>query len=154
MTYGGKEAGEMYGGILQEPTTAWMIIMRAVEVERDDERRWVPITTGTTELSGQGMADYGIRERGRRTVEGETSGLDRRAANARNWWRRGGKSKRIEALRGEEVHAGRRSDRWGKWAVKAVVDVDISDEAAGKARDNYDVHHRGWFGGFLGAGGQ
>jgi hypothetical protein len=38
--------------------------------------------------------------------------------------------------------------------VMAVVDVDISDEAAGKARDNYDVHHRGWFGGFLGAGGQ
>ena len=123
VTYGGKETGEMYGGILQEPTTAWTIIMRAAEVERDDERRWVPITTGTTELSGQGMADYGTRERGRRTVDGGTSGLDRRASNARSWWRRGGKSKRIEALRGEEVHAGRRSDRWGKWAVKAVVDV-------------------------------
>jgi len=123
VTYGGKEAGEMYGGILQEPTPAWMIIMRAAEVESGDERRWKPITTGTTELRGQEMIDYVTQERGRRTVEGEAPGLDRRAANARNWWRRGGKSKRIEALRGEEVHAGRRSDRWGKWAMKAVVDV-------------------------------
>ncbi len=30
----------------------------------------------------------------------------------------------MDELRGEEVHAGRCGDsRWGKWAVKAVVDV-------------------------------
>ena len=58
MTYGGKEAGEMYGGILQEPTPAWLIIMRAAEVKSGDERRWRPITTGATELRGQEMIDY------------------------------------------------------------------------------------------------
>ena len=57
--------------------------------------------------------------------------MDRRAASARGWWRRGGGRGRAEWLRGTEVQEGRMADRWGRWPVEALLDVRKPEERHG-----------------------
>ena len=45
------------------------------------------------------------------------------AARARRWHVRGGGARRQEALKGEEVQAGRRGDKCGRWAVEELLGV-------------------------------
>ena len=109
--------------VLVEPTERWMLLMRAGEVVRDEERRYQPITSGNAQLVGGELRSWAEAERGRRLGEGKAPGADRRAVTARAWWRRGGGRSRAERLRGEEIQEGRMTDSRGRHALEGVLDV-------------------------------
>ena len=46
----------------------------------------------------------------------------------------GGCRRRREALKGEEVQAGRRGDKRGRWAVEGILEVRRARQATGRAR--------------------
>ena len=73
---------------------------------------------------------------------GLTDGLAARAAAARRAFISGGGGRRREALKGEEVQAGRRGDKRDRWAVDELLDVRRV-RARGR---QLDVHVR-WCGG-------
>ena len=52
-----------------------------------------------------------------------TEGLVARAADARRAFQYGGGRHRREALKGEEVQAGRRGDKRGRWALEKLLEV-------------------------------
>ena len=54
---------------------------------------------------------------------GVTEGLAARAAAARRAFQCGGGRHRREALKGEEVQAGRRGDKRGRWALEELLEV-------------------------------
>ena len=109
--------------VLVEPTETWMLLMRAGEVVRDEERRYQPITSGNANLVGRELRSWAEAERGRRLGEGKAPGADRRAVTARAWWRRGGGRSRAERLRGEEIQEGRMTDSRGRHALEGGLDV-------------------------------
>ena len=64
------------------------------------------------------------------------------ARRCQRWYARGGGGRRREALKGEEVQAGRRGDRRGRWAVEELLSVR---RVRGRGR-GLEVHVR-WEGG-------
>ena len=73
---------------------------------------------------------------------GVTEGLAARAAAARRAFQCGGGRRRREALKGEEVQAGRRGDKRGRWALEELLEVR---RVRGRGR-GLEVHVR-WSGG-------
>ena len=73
---------------------------------------------------------------------GVSAGLAVTAAAARRWHVRGGGARRQEALKGEEVQAGRRGDKCGQWAVEELLGVHVGVRRVRGRGCGLEVHVR------------